>query len=224
MSPDAGDARPRLLLCSGGLDSIALLILQRRADVPLKALFFDYGQMNADEERAAARDFCAREDVELFEADLSHAFPPSGLTSEAEAGFTYMEGKSRFFLPLRNGVFATLAASWAMRHDCGSILVGSVKADETHLDSGEPWMSQIRALIAQGSAGQVGVDFPLAGWTKGEVISALGPDDARAVLASTYSCYHPRSSPKVRRFAWGEGCGSCLSCRGRRAALEGLSA
>ena len=224
MPGDTGDTRPRLLLCSGGLDSIALLILQRRTGAALKALFFDYGQRNVEEERAAARDFCAREDVELFEADLSNAFPPSGLTSEAEAGFTYMKGKSRFFLPLRNGVFATLAVSWAMRHGCAAILVGSVKADETHLDSGEPWMSQIRALITQGSAGRVGVEFPLAGWTKAQLIGALALEDAEAVLAGTYSCYHPRSSPKVRRFAWGEGCGSCLSCRGRRAALEGFKA
>ncbi len=217
---------PRLLLCSGGLDSVALLHLRHRAGDTLKALFIDYGQLNVVDERKAAADACAALGVEFLEADLTKAFPPSGLTDEAEAAFTYLEGKSRFFLPMRNGVFATLAVSWAMRHGCADILVGSVHADRTHLDSGEPYMTLMRDLVRCGSAGTVDVAFPLAGLTKAAVMAAVRAEglDPAALMASTYSCYHPRASDKVRAFAWGEGCGSCLSCRGRRAALAGVAA
>lgn len=209
----------RLLLCSGGLDSVCLLLRQHRAGDRLRALFLDYGQMNAEEERASARHFCALTGTPLVEASLAGAFPPSGLSSEAEQG-TYLEGKSRFFLPMRNGVFIALAVSWAMRHGCGDVLVGSVRADRRHLDSGEPFMTQMRELVEQCSGGQVTVSFPLAELTKAEVIAEVaGHADLAEVFARTYSCYFPRSSPKVREFAWGFGCGSCLSCRGRRAAL-----
>jgi 7-cyano-7-deazaguanine synthase len=215
----------RLLLCSGGLDSLALLNLRHRAGDRLKALFIDYGQLNRADEQGAAREACAELGVEMFEADLRGAFPPSGLTDEAEAGFTYLEGKSRFFLPMRNGVFATLAVSWAMRHRCAEILVGSVRADRTHLDAGLPWLQAMRNLIQAGSAGQVDFSYPLAEMGKGEVMAELMANgiDPRRLMARAYSCYHPRTSPKVRAFVWGDGCGSCLSCRGRRAALEGLA-
>lgn len=209
----------RLLLCSGGLDSVCLLLRQHSAGERLTALFFDYGQMNREEERAAARHFCGLTQTPLIEASLAEAFPPSGLTSEAEQG-TYLEGKSRFFLPMRNGVFIALAVSWAMRHGCRDILVGSVRADRRHLDSGEPFMTQVRELVEQCSGGQVSVAFPLAALSKAEVIAEVAAHaDLKEVFARTYSCYFPRSSPKVREFAWGAGCGSCLSCRGRRAAL-----
>lgn len=209
----------RLLLCSGGLDSVCLLMRQQRAGDRLTALFIDYGQMNVEEERASARHFCAEAGVALIQASLAGAFPPSGLSSEAEQG-TYLEGKSRFFLPMRNGVFIALAVSWAMRHGCRDILVGSVRADSRHLDSGEPFMTQMRELVEQCSGGQVSVSFPLAALSKAEVIAEVAEHaDLPEIFRRTYSCYFPKSSAKVREFAWGFGCGSCLSCRGRRAAL-----
>ena len=211
----------RLLLCSGGIDSVCLLLMRRAMGERLTALFFDYGQMNLEEERSAARHFCAAAGAPLIEASLGQAFPPSGLTSEDETG-VYLEGKSRFFLPMRNGVFIALATSWAMRQGCRDILVGSVKADRTHLDSGEPFMSRIRQLVEQCSGGQVSVAFPLAGLSKAEVVRQAAPHaDTNEIFERTYSCYFPRASAKVRQFAWGYGCGSCLSCRGRRAAMGG---
>lgn len=214
-------AQRKLLLCSGGFDSISLLILERSAAHEIVSLFIDYGQMNAAEERAAARHFCAAFNSELIEAAMPQAFPASGLTTEGEID-TYLEGKSRFFLPMRNAVFIALAASWALKLKCSTILVASVEADQTHLDSGAEFFQQIRNLVAQCTAGTLTVDFPLAHMRKADVYKAATRHIAGAELMSrTYSCYYPRSSPKVRSFEWGAGCGSCLSCRGRRAAMAG---
>lgn len=216
-------ARRKLLLCSGGFDSISLLSLERAAGHDIVSLFIDYGQMNAAEERAAARHFCAAFQSELIEAAMPHAFAPSGLTTENDID-PYLEGKSRFFLPMRNAVFISLAASWALKMKCATILVASVEADQTHLDSGAAFFQQIRTLVAQCTAHALTVDFPLAHMRKADVYKAATQHIAGPELMSrTYSCYYPASSPKVRSFEWGRGCGSCLSCRGRRAAIAGNS-
>lgn len=214
-----GTPQRKLLLCSGGFDSISLLILERAASADIVSLFIDYGQMNVAEERAAARHFCTAFHSELMEAAMPQAFPPSGLTTEGEID-TYLEGKSRFFLPMRNAVFIALAASWALKMKCSTILVASVEADQTHLDSGQDFFQQIRTLVAQCTASALTVDFPLAHMRKADVFKAATSHIAPAeLMGRTYSCYYPRTSPKVRAFEWGHGCGSCLSCRGRRAAM-----
>jgi 7-cyano-7-deazaguanine synthase in queuosine biosynthesis len=74
----------KLLLCSGGFDSISLLVLEKAQGADLTALFFDYSQMNLDDERAAARRFCRQFDIELIEAALPDAFPVSGLSRDDE--------------------------------------------------------------------------------------------------------------------------------------------
>jgi 7-cyano-7-deazaguanine synthase in queuosine biosynthesis len=123
---------------------------------------------------------------------------------------------------MRNAVFISLAASWALKLKCQTILVGSVAADETHLDSGPIFFDQMKALVAQCTNGTVRVAFPLAGMRKSEVFSAVAKHHSPVhIMQNTYSCYYPRTSAKVRQFEWGFGCGSCLSCRGRRAALQG---
>ena len=212
-----------LLLCSGGLDSAALLTIEHSQSRRLEALFFDYGQLNAADELAAARRFCGDFGVPLHEAALPGAFPPSGLTAEGD-DHRYLAGKSRFFLPMRNGAFLTLAVSWAMRLGCDVILIGSVAADRTHLDSGPHFFAAMDELVTLGSGGTVRLEAPLAAMRKGEVMDKVRKlGDPARILEHSWSCYFPRSSAKVRRFAWGEGCGACLSCRGRRAALAAMA-
>lgn len=209
----------RLLLCSGGLDSIALMAVRAATGDSLAALFIDYGQLNAADEAASARHFCAQFDVALTEISMAGAFPPSGLSNDGEfAGF--LPGKSRFFLPMRNAVFVSIAVSWAMRLGCCEILVGSVHADRTHLDSGPEYLARMGELVRLCSGGTVDFAAPFAAMRKAEVMGlAAEAIDPAELFEHTWSCYHPRSSAKVRQFDWGEGCGSCLSCRGRRAAL-----
>lgn len=209
----------RLLLCSGGLDSIALMAVRHHAGDDLAALFVDYGQMNAADEAKAATYFCGKFGIALTRASMADAFPPSGLSDDASQ-FTYLAGKSRFFLPARNAVFISLAVSWAMRLGCHDILVGSVNADRTHLDSGPDFLARMDELVRLCSDGKVGLSAPFAAMRKAEVMAlAAEAIDPAEIFAHTWSCYHPRGSHKVRTFDWGQGCGSCLSCRGRRAAL-----
>lgn len=209
----------RLILCSGGLDSIALMAVRHSAGDELAALFIDYGQLNAADEAGSARHFCAMFDVPLTEVRMAGAFPPTGLTSESETA-SYLPGKSRFFLPMRNAVFVSLAVSWAMRLGCSEILVGSVHADRTHLDSGPEYLARMDELVRLCSGGAVALAAPLAQMRKAEVMALVADAiDPAELFAHSWSCYYPRGSAKVRTFDWGEGCGSCLSCRGRRAAL-----
>jgi 7-cyano-7-deazaguanine synthase len=217
-------ANGRLLLCSGGADSTALLLIERAAGRRPDCLFFDYGQLAAQDERRAAQSLCAATGVALHEVSL-RGFPPSGLTDEGWHE-SYLPKKSRFFLPMRNGVFLTLAVSWAMHLGCTKILIGSVHADRTHLDSGPDFLAGMTALVGMASGGTVAVEAPLADLPKAAVAAAAAEAGAgfADLLASSWSCYHPRASAKVRAFAWGEGCGSCLSCRGRRAMHAGLEA
>ncbi len=209
----------RLLLCSGGLDSISLMAVRHDAGDEIAALFVNYGQLNAAEEVAAAQHFCDRFAIQLIVAEMQRAFPPSGL-SDDEGHYAYLPGKSRFFLPARNAVFISLAISWAMRLDCDDIMVGSVHADRTHLDSGPDFIARMDALARICSDGKVGLSAPFIDLRKGEMIAlAAKAIDPAELFSHTWSCYHPRGSDKIWQFDWGQGCGSCLSCRGRRAAL-----
>src|SRR3954447_3262295 len=114
-----GDAKPAVVLLSGGLDSATALAVARRDGFRCHALTVAYGQRHAAELEAARRVAAALGAAEqkVFALDL-RAFGGSALTADlavprdrSDAGM--QAGIPVTYVPARNTVFLALALAYA---------------------------------------------------------------------------------------------------------------
>lgn len=191
----------RLLLFSGGIESIALAFMER----PELLLFVDYGQAPARGERRAARTAAGSLGIEFFEVkvdclsigsgDLAGA-PASGLATTSD------------WWPFRNQLLVTVAATFAVGQNVNEILIGTVVGDEIFKDGSSEFVSQMSALLAVQEGG-LGLEAPAIEWTTSELIRRSCVP--LSLLAWAHSCHVNE---------WG--CGFCRGCQKRRVVLEVL--
>ena len=213
----SGDARPAVVLLSGGMDSATVLSWARVEGFVPTALSFRYGQRHSAELQAARR--LAREaGCELVEMDLDLGrFGASALT---DTGIAVPEGPDDgipvTYVPARNIVFLSIALALAEARGIHDLCIGVNAIDY----SGYPDCRQEFITAFENAAnlatrdGVEGRPFrihtPLIGWTKSEIIQAgmrLGVD-----YSMTVSCYQADSE--------GRACGTCEACRLRREGFE----
>ncbi|UCH35880.1 MAG: 7-cyano-7-deazaguanine synthase QueC [Armatimonadota bacterium] len=129
-------ARPRsIVLLSAGLDSaVNLQRAHEKTDVAL-ALTFDYGQLAAAREVAAAKAMCARLRVRhrVVRLPWLRGICQSALTGRGDLpqpgradldGDAAQESARAVWVPNRNGVFVNIAAAFAEALDCDLIVAG----------------------------------------------------------------------------------------------------
>jgi 7-cyano-7-deazaguanine synthase len=208
-------ARRCVLLLSGGLDSSTCLLVARAEGFEVHALSFEYGQRHAAEVEAARRvaeRYGAREHrivrIELPEprasalTDPGAAVPRGGTPGEGPIPPTYV--------PARNTLFLSHAASWGEAVAAGDLFIGANVLDYSGYPDCRPEFLEAfeRALnLGTKAAVEGGRSFriraPLLSLTKADIVrlgAALGLD-----FALTSSCYDPDPS--------GGPCGDCDSCR-----------
>ena len=212
-----------LVLFSGGLDSttcLALAVEQYGADEVL-ALSVSYGQKHT-KEIEAAKAVAAYYGVRLKTLDLTAIFADSdcsllkGSTQEipkesyAEQ-LTETDGKPvSTYVPFRNGLFLSSAASIALSNGCEVILYGAHADDaagNAYPDCSQDFNDAINRAIFLGSGQQLRVEAPFVGKTKADVV-AEGLR-LKAPYHLTWSCYEGGEKP----------CGLCGTCRDRAAAF-----
>ena len=188
---------PAVLLLSGGVESTTLLHQLAQSGEPMQALFVDYGQRAAPEERLAAEDHCGPLGVEVVVLDL------------AGVGATFRRGQERkahIPLPHRNLVALSLALSYATNLGARRIYIGVNHGDTLEYPSAShAFLAQFR-LVA-GLLGDVELRTPYVSMGKSEVVrrgATLGVD-----FNTTYSCM----------LGYPVHCGRCPQCRKRRAAF-----
>ena len=212
-----------LVLFSGGLDSttcLALAVERYGADEVL-ALSVSYGQKHT-KEIEAAKAVAAHYGVTLQTLDLAAIFADSdcsllkGSTQEipkesyAEQ-LTETDGKPvSTYVPFRNGLFLSSAASIALSHGCEVIYYGAHADDaagNAYPDCSQDFNDAINQAIFLGSGKQLRVEAPFVGKTKADVVA----EGLRlhAPYALTWSCYEGGDRP----------CGLCGTCRDRAAAF-----
>ena len=212
-----------LVLFSGGLDSttcLALAVERYGADEVL-ALSVSYGQKHT-KEIEAAKAVAAHYGVTLQTLDLAAIFADSdcsllkGSTQEipkesyAEQ-LTETDGKPvSTYVPFRNGLFLSSAASIALSHGCEVIYYGAHADDaagNAYPDCCQDFNDAINQAIFLGSGKQLRVEAPFVGKTKADVVA----EGLRlhAPYALTWSCYEGGDRP----------CGLCGTCRDRAAAF-----
>lgn len=212
-----------LVLFSGGLDSttcLALAIEKYGADEVL-ALSVSYGQKHT-KEIEAARAVAKHYGVKLQTLDLAEIFADSdcsllkGSTQEVPKE-SYAEqlaetdGKPvSTYVPFRNGLFLSSAASIALSHGCEVIYYGAHADDaagNAYPDCSQDFNDAINTAIYLGSGKQLRVEAPFVGKTKADVVA----EGLRlhAPYELTWSCYEGGKKP----------CGLCGTCRDRAAAF-----
>ena len=212
-----------LVLFSGGLDSttcLALAIEKYGAD-DVFALSVSYGQKHT-KEIEAARAVAKHYGVKLQTLDLAEIFADSDCSllkgsSQEVPKESYAEqleetnGKPvSTYVPFRNGLFLSSAASIALSHGCEVIYYGAHADDaagNAYPDCSQEFNDAINTAIYLGSGKQLRVEAPFVGKTKADVVA----EGLRlhAPYELTWSCYEGGEKP----------CGLCGTCRDRAAAF-----
>lgn len=213
-----------LVLSSGGVDSTTALALavSRYGKDNVIALSVSYGQKH-DKEIQAAKAVSAFYGVEQLFLDLSKIFqysncsllqqsteeiPEESYARQIEK--TEGEKPVSTYVPFRNGLFLSSAASIALSKDCSVILYGAHADDSAgfaYPDCSPMFNDAMNQAIFEGSGHQLKVEAPFVNMTKAEVVK-MGLE-LNAPYELTWSCYEGKDVP----------CGKCGTCIDRAAAF-----
>ena len=214
-----------LVLSSGGVDSttcLAMAVKEVGAENVL-ALSVYYGQKH-DKEIQAAKKVAEYYGVQRMELDLSVIFAGSNcsllkqstqdipLESYAQQiAETHGEKPVSTYVPFRNGLFLSSAASIALSHGCSKIMYGAHADDAAgaaYPDCSVDFVNAMNQAIYLGSGNQLTIEAPFVSLTKADVVKKgleLG-----VPYALTWSCYEGGEKP----------CGKCGTCIDRQRAFE----
>lgn len=214
-----------LVLSSGGVDSttcLAMAVAEVGAENVL-ALSVYYGQKH-DKEIQAAKKVAEYYGVRRMELDLSVIFAGSNcsllkqstqdipLESYAQQiAETHGEKPVSTYVPFRNGLFLSSAASIALSHGCSKIMYGAHADDAAgaaYPDCSVDFVNAMNQAIYLGSGNQLTIEAPFVSLTKADVVKKgleLG-----VPYALTWSCYEGGEKP----------CGKCGTCIDRMKAFE----
>lgn len=213
-----------LVLTSGGVDSTTALALaiEKYGSDHVIALSISYGQKHT-KELEAAKAVAAHYGVEQRFLDLALIFKDSncslleGSTEEIpEASYveqiaeTHGETPVSTYVPFRNGLFLSAAASIALSNDCEVIYYGAHADDAAgfaYPDCSPVFNKAMNDAIYEGSGHQLYIEAPFVNKTKADIV-ALGLK-LGVPYALTWSCYEGGEKP----------CGKCGTCIDRAAAF-----
>lgn len=194
-------ALKRLLLLSGGMDSIALAWALR----PDLCLTIDYGQLAAAGEVRAAAAVCnelglchrlLRVDCSALGSGDMAGIPPSSVAPVPE------------WWPFRNQLLITLGATLAVREGLDTVVIGTVVNDRSHADGRMEFFQAVKDLLKM-QEGQILLEAPSIEETTVEFCRRQAVP--HSVVGWAHSCH-------VSSFA----CGLCRGCCKHRESMRGL--
>ena len=212
-----------LVLFSGGVDSTTCLALaiKKYGNDEVLAMSVYYGQKH-DKEIEAAKKIAAYYNVRLKQLDLTRIFEDSDCSllkgsqqdipeESYEAQLKKTNGAPvSTYVPFRNGLFLSSAASIALSNGCTEIYYGAHMDDaagNAYPDCSKEFNNAINSAIYIGSGNILTVTAPFIGMNKAQVVKTgleLG-----VPYEMTWSCYEGGDRP----------CGKCGTCRDRAAAF-----
>ena len=222
-----------LVLCSGGVDSTTLLAMavNEYGAQNVYALSISYGQKHV-REIEAARAVAAHYGVEQRFLDLGAIFADSACSLLAQSGAavphgTYAEQQAEIsaasadeegsdgaavstYVPFRNGLFLSAAASMALSLECSVVYYGAHHDDvagNAYPDCSLAFVQAMNRAIVEGTGGELRLEAPFVEATKADIVRTgleLG-----VPYELTWSCYEGGKAP----------CGQCATCLDRAAAI-----
>ncbi|MBI4115603.1 MAG: 7-cyano-7-deazaguanine synthase QueC [Candidatus Omnitrophica bacterium] len=200
-----------IVLFSGGLDSTTALYVARSEGREPICLTIHYGQLH-EREITSAKKIAVSLRLEHWIIPLSLPWGGSALT---DSEIALPKGRSEkeiskeipvTYVPARNSIFLSLAASLAETKEADSIYFGANALDYSGYPDCRPaFLEAFEELIARGTkAGSEGkkirIIAPLLYLSKAEIVR-LGYE-LKVPFEWTWSCYEGRETP----------CGECDSC------------
>jgi 7-cyano-7-deazaguanine synthase len=213
-----------LVLSSGGVDSTTCLGLacNKYGKENVVSLSMFYGQKH-NKELAAAKAVADFYGVEHIEMDLSPMFAMSDCSLLAHSDkevphesyseqLEHTDGSPvSTYVPFRNGLFISAAASIALSKNCEKIYYGAHADDaagNAYPDCSQAFNDAMNKAVYEGSGGILKLEAPFVGVNKAEVVK-IGLE-LNVPYELTWSCYEGGDKP----------CGECGTCRDRMAAFE----
>lgn len=213
-----------MVLFSGGVDSTTCLALaiEKFGKENVIPLSIHYGQKH-DKEVQAAEKILKYYGMEGMEMDLSSVFAYSNCSllehSDQEIPETsyaeQLEGTDgtpvSTYVPFRNGLFLSAAASIALSRGCSCIYYGAHRDDaagSAYPDCSESFYESMNRAVWEGSGKVLRIEAPFISKNKAGVV-AEGLR-LKVPYELTWSCYEGKDRP----------CGVCGTCIDRRKAFE----
>lgn len=213
-----------LVLTSGGVDSTTALALaiDKYGKDHVLALSISYGQKHS-KEIEAAKAVARHYGVEQLFLDLGLIFQYSNCSllqqsTEDIPEESYAEQIEKTggetpvstYVPFRNGLFLSAAASIALSRDCEVIYYGAHADDAAgfaYPDCSPVFNNAMNTAIYEGSGHQLRIEAPFVNKNKSDIV-ALGLR-LNVPYELTWSCYEGGNKP----------CGKCGTCIDRAAAF-----
>ena len=212
---------PRLrsiVLVSGGLDSIVSLARAVKERSVESVMFFDYGQRARESERVSSMSAANYYGLPFQDVDvrwLESLSPPgmrlSSASDRRDEAPEALRALDEVWIPNRNGVFINVAAAYAERYACDTIVTGFNREEaEEFPDNSAEYVERVNRALEMSTRNRVRVESFTIDLDK-RTILRLGIE-LRAPLSILWSCY--RSGEKM--------CGRCASCARLRVAIDSL--
>lgn len=213
-----------LVLFSGGLDSsvcLGLAVKKYGAD-EVMALSVYYGQKHKKEMEASEK-VAAFYGVKRVTLDLGEIFRGSRCSllegsAEEIPHEEYAEQLAKTggapvntYVPFRNGLFLSAAASVGLSNGCEAVYYGAHADDaagNAYPDTSVAFNRLISEAVYEGSGGAIQIVAPFINASKAHVV-AVGAEIG-VPFALTWSCYEGHE----------KACGTCGTCRDRKRAFE----
>lgn len=213
-----------LVLCSGGVDSTTLLAMavDKYGSENVVALSISYGQRH-EKELKAARDIARYYHVEQRFLDLAAIFADSScsLLAHSEKDIpkeSYAEQLEQAdtklvstYVPFRNGLFLSSAASMALSLECSVLYYGAHHDDwagNAYPDCSREFVAAMNNAIMEGTGGELRMEAPFVEWSKADIVKK--GLELNVPYELTWSCYEGGDKP----------CGVCATCIDRKRAFE----
>jgi len=213
-----------LVLFSGGVDSTTCLAMaiQSYGKENVICLSILYGQKHT-KELEAAKVITEYYGVENLTLDLRNIFSFSNCSLLTHSNqeipkMAYVDqlketGGSPVstYVPYRNGLFLSAAASIALSRDCDNVYYGAHMDDaagNAYPDCSNSFFTAIKEAIEEGSGHKLSVKAPFIQMNKSQIV-ALGKE-LKVPYELTWSCYAGEEPP----------CGKCGTCIDRKKAFE----
>ena len=213
-----------MVLSSGGVDSTTCLgmAVEKYGRENVFSLSIFYGQKH-EKEILAAREVAAFYGVEHLELDLAKIFLYSDCSLLKHSGEeipeeSYAEQLEKTdgkpvstYVPFRNGLFLSSAASIALSKGCSVIYYGAHADDaagNAYPDCSMEFQRAMNDAVFIGSGEALRIEAPFVGMTKAEVVKK--GLELKVPYELTWSCYEGGEKP----------CGVCGTCRDRAEAFR----
>lgn len=229
-----------LVLFSGGQDSTTCLAWALRRFRHVETIGFDYGQRHAIElemrspllQRLAALfpDWSGRMGPDhLIDLSMLGQLSETALTRETTIAMQ-ANGLPNTFVPGRNLLFLTVAATVAYRRGLTALVGGMCETDFSgYPDCRDDTLKALQVALNLGMDARFRLETPLMWLDKGQtwaLARELGGEPlVELIRTDTHTCY---LGERGVLHDWGHGCGSCPACmlraNGYRSYLEGRTA